>query len=49
MITDQDQVVAVAGLSKKDYLKRQLASLTEDVLNAKEKVVEKHSRQLLVF
>lgn len=46
MITDQDQVVAVAGLSKKDYLKRQLASLTEDALNAKEKVIEKHEESV---
>lgn len=41
MITDQDEVVAVAGLSKKEYIKRRLASLTEDALNTKQKVVEK--------
>ncbi|WP_342527489.1 stage V sporulation protein T [Chryseomicrobium sp. FSL W7-1435] len=46
MISDQDEVVAVAGLSKKDYIKRRLASPTEDTLNAKEKIVEKHEESV---
>lgn len=46
MITDQDEVVAVAGLSKKEYLKRRLASLTEDMLTDKKKIVEKHEEQV---
>lgn len=46
MITDQDEVVAVAGLSKKDYLKRRIASLTEDILTEKKKVVEKHEESV---
>lgn len=46
MITDQDEVVAVAGLSKKEYIKRRLASLTEDALNTKQRVVEKHEESV---
>ncbi|OZS78924.1 stage V sporulation protein T [Tetzosporium hominis] len=46
MITDQDEVVAVAGLSKKEYIKRRLASLTEDALITKQKVVEKHEESV---
>lgn len=46
MITDQDEVVAVAGLSKKEYIKRRMASVTEDVLAEKKKVVEKHEEQV---
>ncbi len=46
MITDQDEVVAVAGLSKKEYIKRRLTSLTEDALNTKQKVVEKHEESV---
>lgn len=46
MITDQDEVVAVAGLSKKEYVKRRMASVTEDVLAEKKKVVEKHEEQI---
>lgn len=46
MITDQDEVVAVAGLSKKEYVKRRMASVTEDVLAEKRKVVEKHEEQV---
>lgn len=40
-ISDRDEMIAVAGVSKKDYLNRRLSSQAEEILSAKTIVSEK--------
>ena len=45
LVTDTDQVVAVSGVSKKEYLEKKLSSETEDVIQEKKtKVVKENER-----
>ncbi|MCM3359998.1 MULTISPECIES: stage V sporulation protein T [unclassified Psychrobacillus] len=46
LISDRDEMIAAAGLSKKDYLKRRLSSDVEDVVNNRTMVVEKHENSV---
>jgi AbrB family transcriptional regulator, stage V sporulation protein T len=41
LISDRDEMIAVSGLSKKDYLNRQLAPDVEDILKGRTMVTEK--------
>lgn len=41
MISDRDEMIAASGVSKKEYLKRQLAPDIEDVIASRETKVEK--------
>lgn len=41
MISDRDEMIAVAGVSKKDYLNRRLSSQAEDILQMRTIVTEK--------
>lgn len=41
LISDRDEMIAVAGLSKKDYLNRQLSPDVEEIMAARKIVVEK--------
>lgn len=44
LISDRDEIIAVAGLSKKDYLKRQISSDAEEILTRRTMVTEKMER-----
>ncbi|WP_147060353.1 stage V sporulation T C-terminal domain-containing protein, partial [Sporosarcina luteola] len=41
MISDRDEMIAVSGLSKKDYLNRQLSPDAEEVLAGRTLIIEK--------
>ncbi|HEX5564219.1 MAG TPA: stage V sporulation protein T [Sporosarcina sp.] len=41
LISDRDEMIAVAGLSKKDYLNRQLTREVEEMLSSRKMVTEK--------
>ena len=44
LISDRDEIIAVAGLSKKNYLKRQISSDAEEILTRRTMVTEKMER-----
>lgn len=44
LISDRDEMLAVAGLAKKDYMNRQLAPVCDDILNGRTTVMEKHEK-----
>ncbi len=41
MFSDRDEMIAVSGLSKKDYLNRQLTPDVEEVLAGRTLIIEK--------
>lgn len=41
LISDRDEIVAVAGLSKKDYVNRRLSTFAEDFMKQRSVVLEK--------
>jgi len=46
LISDRDEMIAVAGVSKKDYLNRRISAEAEEVLNNRTIVMEKHEKSL---
>jgi AbrB family transcriptional regulator (stage V sporulation protein T) len=42
LISDRDEMIAVAGLSKKDYTNRRLSSFAEDFMKQRSVVLEKN-------
>ncbi|ARD49705.1 stage V sporulation protein T [Sporosarcina sp. P33] len=46
LISDRDEMLAVAGLSKKDYMNRQLSLVCEEILNGRSTVIEKHEKSV---
>ncbi|OPA73188.1 stage V sporulation protein T [Paenibacillus selenitireducens] len=43
MITDRDNIIAVAGGSKKEYLEKPIGSLVEDCMESRKTVIETNS------
>lgn len=41
IICDRDEVISVAGVSKKDYVGRRISSTFEDLINTRKSIVEK--------
>lgn len=41
MISDRDEMIAVSGVSKKDYLNRQLSPTVEEILTGRKIIIEK--------
>lgn len=46
LISDRDEMLAVAGLSKKDYMNRQLSPVCEEILNDRTIVTEKMEKSV---
>lgn len=46
LISDRDEMIAVAGVSKKDYLNRRISAEAEEILNNRTIVTEKHEKSL---
>ena len=46
LISDRDEMIAVAGVSKKDYLNRRLSSQAEDILQMRTIVSEKMEKSV---
>lgn len=46
LISDRDEMIAVAGLSKKDYINRQLSPAAEEVLQGRKIVTEKLEKSI---
>lgn len=46
MISDRDEMIAVAGVSKKDYQNRRISPEAEEILNNRTIVTEKHEKSL---
>ncbi|MFC4410254.1 stage V sporulation protein T [Chungangia koreensis] len=46
LISDRDEMIAVAGVSKKDYLNRRISAEAEEILNNRTIVIEKHEKSL---
>ena len=42
LISDRDEIIAVAGLSKKDYLNRHLSPNLEEIISNRKIITEKH-------
>lgn len=46
LISDRDEMIAVAGVSKKDYINRRLSSQAEEILQARSIVTEKMEKSI---
>lgn len=46
LISDRDEMIAVAGLSKKDYLNRRIGPDVEETVNKRTIVMEKHENSV---
>lgn len=46
LISDRDEIIAVAGVSKKDYMHRQISSFAEDCILQRTILVEKHENSI---
>ncbi|ALC88272.1 MULTISPECIES: stage V sporulation protein T [Bacillaceae] len=46
LISDRDEMIAVAGLSKKDYLNRRLSPDVEEIVSKRSIVTEKHENSV---
>ena len=46
LISDRDEMIAAAGLSKKDYLKRRISPEVEEIITGRNVIVEKHENSV---